>query len=275
MDPTEPLILDPDVLAGRKLFGNDLDEAGLRAWYAAEEYGYFDLYGASGANAGDNFPYRAINRADAAPLRGRRFETCLVLGCAEGEDLAALELDIGRVIAIEPAEKFLKDSIHGVPAEFRKPTLDGAIDLPDGSVDLVVALSVLHHIANVERVVGELGRILRPGGMFLIREPIASMGDFRGPRHGLTRFERGIPVALMQGFIARAGLAQRPAVYHNTPGLPELVGKLGIAAFNRPLLVAIDRMISAVTRFNDRYWRSSLRDKLAPRMASYIATRPQ
>jgi SAM-dependent methyltransferase len=268
-------IPEPDCLAGRKLYGNDFDADQLRTWYAAEEYGYYDLYGAAGTNAGDKFPYRAINRADAAALRSRSYASCLVLGCAEGEDLVALDLDIGQIIAIEPAERFWQEAIHGIPATFRKPTLDGSIDLPDGSVNLVVALNVLHHIANVEAVVRELGRIVAPGGAMLIREPIASMGDFRGPRHGLTRCERGIPVALMRRFIDQTGLSLRRPIYRNTPGLPELAAKLGKAAFNLPLLVACDRVISAVTRFNDRYWRRSTLAKLAPRTATYIATRPR
>lgn len=265
------LTLDAAYLSGEKLYGNDFDADQLRAWYAAEEYGYYQLYRGEAELAETTFPYRAVNRADGAPLRGRHYPVCLVLGCAEGDDLTALELDLGRIIAIEPADQCWADNVGGVPAEFRKPTLDGTIDLPDGSVDLVVCLSVLHHVANVEHVVRELGRVLKSGGSMLVREPISSMGDFRGPRPGLTRFERGIPAAMMRRFIESAGLKVTRQVYRNTPGMPEVAGKLGVLAFNTPLLVMLDRAISAVSRFNDRYWREAKLAKLAPRWVTFIA----
>lgn len=265
------LQLDPEIIAGRRLYGNDFNAEQLRAWYAAEEYGYYDLYRADADLAEAVFPYAAVNAADGAPLRGRHYPVCLVLGCAEGDDLLALGLDIGRLIAIEPADQCWADRVGTIPAEFRKPTLDGTIALEDGTVDLVVCLSVLHHIANVEFVVSELGRVLKPGGTMLVREPISSMGDFRAPRRGLTRYERGIPAAMMQRFLEAAGLAVERRIYRDTPGLPELAKRFGIVPYNSPAIVALDRAISALSRFNDRYWRPRLINKLAPRWAAFIA----
>jgi SAM-dependent methyltransferase len=274
MDTTTLPEPDAEVLAGRRLYGNDLGGEGLKAWYAAEEYGFAGLYGDDNAYSDGPFPYQAWARADAAPLRGRRYDTCLALGCADGRELAALGLDIGRVIAVEPAEQFWGDSVGGIPAEFRKPAFDGTLDLPDASVDLALALHVLHHIANVGHLVAEMARVLRPGGVLLMREPIASMGDFRAPRPGLTRCERGIPAALMRGFIADAGLTLERLTWRSTPGLPELAMKLGIAPFNSRALVWLDEQVCRVTRFNDRYWRPALWHKLAPRTAAYTARKP-
>lgn len=266
---------DHDVLAGRKLYGNDFDADGLRAWYTAEEYGFFELYGEGHSYIEGPFPYQAWARADAAPLQGCRYDRCLAVGCADGRELAALGLDIGRVIAIEPAERFWGTEVGGIPAEFRKPSIDGTLALPDGSVDLALALHVLHHIANVEHLVAEMARVLKPGGVLLMREPLASMGDFRQPRPGLTQCERGIPAGLMRSFIGRAGLTLERLTYRSTPGLPELAMKFGIEPFNSPALVWIDEQISRVTRFNDRYWRSALWHKLAPRTAAYLARKPR
>jgi SAM-dependent methyltransferase len=263
---------DAEVFAGRRLYGNDFDAAQLGAWYAAEEYGFYDLYGESSSYDGD--AHRVLTWTDATPLRGRGYETCLALGCANGREIAALELEIGKVIAIEPAERFWGKTVAGVPAEFRKPAVDGTIALPDGSVDLAVALHVLHHIANVGHLVAEMGRVLKPGGKLLIREPIASMGDFRLPRPGLTQCERGIPARLMRGFIADAGLILERVTYRSTPGLPELAIKLGIDPFNSRALVWLDQQISRITRLNDRYWRPALWHKLAPRHAAYTARKP-
>jgi SAM-dependent methyltransferase len=265
---------DADVFAGRKLYGNDFGQTELEAWYRAEEYGFYDLYGENNTYDGDVDTHRALTWSDAATLRGRRYDVCLALGCANGREIAALELDIGKVIAIEPAERFWGTSVAGVPAEFRKPAVDGTIALPDNSVDLAVALHVLHHVANVGHLVAEMGRVLRPGGRLLIREPIASMGDFRIPRPGLTQCERGIPARLMRGFIAEAGLTLERMTYRSTPGLPELAMKLGMNSYNSRALVWIDQQVSRVSRFNDRYWRPALWHKLAPRLAAYIARKP-
>jgi hypothetical protein len=119
--------------------------------------------------------------------------------------------------------------------------------------------------------VSELGRVLKPGGTMLVREPISSMGDFRQPRRGLTRYERGIPAAMMQRFLGAAGLVVERRVYRDTPGLPELAKRFGIIPFNNPAIVALDRAISAFSRFNDRYWRPRLINKLAPRWAAFTA----
>jgi SAM-dependent methyltransferase len=58
------------------------------------------------------------------------------------------------------------------------------IDLPNATVDRVVGLHALHHTPNPETVIGELGRILKPGGIAGFAEP--------GPRHSrssLSQFE--------------------------------------------------------------------------------------
>lgn len=265
---------DADALSGRKLYGNDFDSGQLAAWYAAEEYGFYELYGEGHSYAQGPFPYRAWARADAMPLGGQRYECCLALGCADGREVAALGLDIDRVIAVEPAERFWGERLGAIPAEFRKPAIDGTLDLPDRSVDLALALHVLHHIANVGHVIAEMARVLKPGGVLLMREPVASMGDFTRPRPGMTRCERGIPVKLMRELIADAGLRLERLTYRSTPGLPELAMKLGIEPFNSRALVWIDEQLCRLTRFNDRYWRPSLWHKLAPRSVAYTARKP-
>jgi SAM-dependent methyltransferase len=51
-------------------------------------------------------------------------------------------------------------------AQFGANTLDGPIDLPDGSIGFAYALSVLTHLPEAEQrhALGELRRVLRPGG---------------------------------------------------------------------------------------------------------------
>ncbi len=53
--------------------------------------------------------------------------------------------------------------------EFRLIAEDGRWPLDDASVDLAVSDFVLEHVSNPEAFVGELSRVLRPGGMFIAR----------------------------------------------------------------------------------------------------------
>ena len=46
-----------------------------------------------------------------------------------------------------------------------------ALPVGDDSLDLVVAFDVLEHIADHDRAVAEVGRVLRPGGRFLVAVP--------------------------------------------------------------------------------------------------------
>lgn len=43
----------------------------------------------------------------------------------------------------------------------------GAIDLPDASVDVIMARSVMEHVADPVAVYGEMHRLLKPGGYFV------------------------------------------------------------------------------------------------------------
>lgn len=47
------------------------------------------------------------------------------------------------------------------------------IPLPDGSVDAVLATEVLEHVFNLEELLAELRRVLRPGGRLLATVPFA------------------------------------------------------------------------------------------------------
>jgi SAM-dependent methyltransferase len=255
--------------SGEVLYGNDFTPDEMTAWFEDEKRGYIDIYQSYKVSG---YQYHALNHSLGTPLRDRRYETCLVLGCAEGTDVLALDLDIGRIIAIEPAEEWHRDSLAGIPASFRVPALDGTIDLPDASVDLCLAIGVLHHIPNVEHLVAEMGRVLKPGGRMLVREPINSMGDWTIPRAGHTKNERGIPPALMARFMGRAGLKLDRTSYHYCI-VPQLATKLGREPYNSRLFTTLDRLLSEALAWNARYWRPRKIDKLAPAMAAWWATK--
>jgi SAM-dependent methyltransferase len=261
-----------DYLSGYKLYGDDFDEAAITAWYASEAYGYYNLVITAG---GGSYGYHALNSVCGFSfLPKRRLDTCLTLGCASGEDVAPLAAYVSRFIAIEPAEKWWRSEIGGRPAEFMKPTVLGDIALPSASVDLVTSFGVLHHIANVGRVLGELGRVLRPGGLLLLREPIHSMGDWRQPRRGLTKNERGIPIRWLHETLTESGLRILQQRYCQAPTTWRLARLLGQnTPYGNAAWVYFDLLVSAMLRRNaQRYHRTGLQ-KLAPGSVFIVAER--
>jgi SAM-dependent methyltransferase len=49
--------------------------------------------------------------------------------------------------------------------------LNGVLDIPDASLDVVLSLAVLEHLTQPERHLSEVYRILRPGGTLLLTTP--------------------------------------------------------------------------------------------------------
>lgn len=258
-------------LTGQTLYGEGLDEAGLAEWFAAEEQGYFDIAQGQGEN-----PTGAVHRHHV--LRhlpaGARFAHCLALGAADGGEYGAIAPLVERFTAIEPGRGFWRGEIGGKPAEYRMPTLRGAIDLADEACDMACAFGVLHHIPNVSEVLAELARVLKPGAPLILREPIVSLGDFRQPRPGLTAHERGIPHHLMDRMLAEAGFELERKSLAGFPGLQQIARRMGVSQpWDNPAFAAIDALAARLMGWNARYWRPRLIDKAAPTMAYWLARR--
>lgn len=95
----------------------------------------------------------------------------LDLGCAGGFMAEALASKGARVTGIDPAaEAIAAARAHADKAghEIRYDTGVGE-DLPyeDESFDAVVCVDVLEHVTDLDRVIGEVVRVLEPGGRFL------------------------------------------------------------------------------------------------------------
>lgn len=107
------------------------------------------------------------------------------VGCGDGTVLEMLRQRgvLTAAYAIDPSETRVKraEQIPGVTGVVADGT---AIPLPDGSVDGVVCLSVIEHVPDQAALVGEIARILRPGGWWYIGSCI------RGP-HAWWIYRRG------------------------------------------------------------------------------------
>jgi ubiquinone/menaquinone biosynthesis C-methylase UbiE len=129
-----------------------------------------------------------------------------VLGPGSGKEVEQFatqnpECQLHFLEASKNFQKILLDRFTG--SRIVLPHYSGDIALADNSQDVVCAFSVLHHIPNVSKVIAEIGRITKPGGLMMTREPCSSMGDWRGQRSA-TPNERGISRSLMVKFAEQA-----------------------------------------------------------------------
>ena len=87
----------------------------------------------------------------------------LEVGCGEGELSERVLRELGcEVVAIDQSERMVElTRARGIDAR-----VGDVCDLPfeDGSFDVAVAAWMLYHVADVDRALVELARVLRPGG---------------------------------------------------------------------------------------------------------------
>jgi 2-polyprenyl-6-hydroxyphenyl methylase/3-demethylubiquinone-9 3-methyltransferase len=119
-----------------------------------------------------------------APVVGDwRDRDVLDLGCAGGFMAEALAARGARVTGIDPARR----AVAAARARSRK-TGSGVrylvaageqLPVADASFDIVVCVDVLEHVSNLQAVLAEVGRVLRPGGLFLFdtinRNPLSAL----------------------------------------------------------------------------------------------------
>ncbi len=100
-----------------------------------------------------------------------RSSAVLDLGCGGGFMAEALAQRGAAVIGIDPAEKAIAIARrHAASQNLSIEYLVGtgeALPVADGSMDYVVCVDVLEHVADLGEVINEVRRVLRPGGMFL------------------------------------------------------------------------------------------------------------
>lgn len=94
----------------------------------------------------------------------------LDIGCGGGFMSEALASRGARVIGIDPWKAVLREAHkHAQTCQMEICYLAGAgesLPLDDDSMDRVVSVDVLEHVLDVHRVLAEIYRVLRPGGLF-------------------------------------------------------------------------------------------------------------
>ena len=132
---------------------------------------------------------RAAAWAVAAVAGAGKRPRALDLGCGDGR-ISALLADAGaEVTGVDPSEIALEHSRRTRPdLRFLRPSDDGTLPLPDASFDVVVAINVLEHVADTQRLMSEARRVLARGGRLAVAVPYH--GRLAGAVAALVAFER-------------------------------------------------------------------------------------
>jgi demethylmenaquinone methyltransferase / 2-methoxy-6-polyprenyl-1,4-benzoquinol methylase len=183
--------------------------------------------------------YDAMNRTMTAGLdrRWRRITAESVVkpgdevldACCGTGDLAVAAARIGgRVTGLDFSERMLERAQHKAPElEWVRGDLL-ALPFEDGSFDVATVGFGVRNVADLERSLAELRRVLRPGGRLGILE-ITRPGGFLGPFYRVW-FDRVVPLLgkLLPGGSAYTYL---PASVKRFPGPEDLAELIRAAGF--------------------------------------------
>jgi SAM-dependent methyltransferase len=95
----------------------------------------------------------------------------LDLGCGRGGLVEQLDFPAARIVGIDPDFDSLRD--HRLPRLPRAAALSGRLPLAPATFDVVAASWLLEHLPDPAATFAEIGRVLRPGGVFVFITPNA------------------------------------------------------------------------------------------------------
>ncbi len=154
-----------------------------------------------------------------------RGKAVLDLGCAGGFMAEALAARGARVTGLDPAAGAVaaaRRHARAAALEIRYDVGVGeALPYADAGFDAVICVDVLEHVADLHRVLAEIARVLRPGGLFLFdtinRNPLARLATITVAEDLLRLLPRGthdparyITPRELRKALARVGLLPGP-----------------------------------------------------------------
>ena len=160
--------------------------------------------------------------AEVLPLRDRRV---LELGCGRAwmtrrmsERFQPREIIATEVDRIQHEKNLQLDDLPNVRFVYGGAE---AIDLEDASVDVVLMLKSLHHVPRerMDDALREIARVLRPGGLAYISEPV-----YHGPFNDIMRLfhdekeVRELAFAALQRAVADGTFELVDEIFFNAPG---------------------------------------------------------
>ncbi|HLC77857.1 MAG TPA: class I SAM-dependent methyltransferase [Candidatus Nanoarchaeia archaeon] len=252
---------------GKKLYGDDFGIKQIKEWYDEEKEGYSNLEEIEDYT----YKFHALNGVHGYEKikDTKKFDKVLAFGAAFGDELLPIINKINEIYIVEPSEKLRAQKIGEKKPVYVTPEISGRIKFPDNSFDLVTCFGVLHHIPNVSFVLQEMVRVTKPGGIILVREPIVSMGDWRKPRSGLTKRERGIPLDFFRRLIKDNNLE----IVSERLVLFPLLRRMDFdnhTGGNSRLIVKLDYLLSKMFSWNNKYHATNIFHKIRPQSIFYV-----
>jgi len=178
----------------------------------------------------------------------------LDLGCAGGFMAEALDDRGAHVTGIDPAAEAIaaaRDHAHDRSIQY-DIGVGEALPYSDGVFDAVVCVDVLEHVTDLQAVLDEVSRVLKPGGMFLFdtinRNPLARLATITIAEDVLRLLPKGThdPDMFIKPSELRAGLQAAGMKVGKLTGLgPRGISRRGDLIFGRLPLTAIIYMGSA------------------------------
>ncbi len=272
--------MDKDYLSGKCLYGDDHNSSEIEQWFNDESEAYADLVKNIYHHETGGYSWHGLNLRYGYPqLDKKSISHILGFGSAAGAEFIPLlhsmdKSQISDFIILEPSDSFIQSAICDVPVHYIKPKMSGILDFPNDYFNLITCFGVLHHIPNISTIMTEFSRCLALNGMILIREPIISMGDWRFPRIGLTKHERGIPINIFRDIIKSVNLqikSENICVFALSDRILRIFFKSGV--FNSINGVIIDSLFCAITKWNMRYHATSPFHKIRPTCVYYVLTK--
>ncbi len=261
-----------DYFKGKRLYGDDFSLEQIKKWYEEETEGYSSIIGDD--YAGYFYEYDELNKYHGFnKIQKKNFKNVLGFGSAWGNEFESISEFIENITIIEPSDHLISKKIGKITPKYMKPNISGKLDFPDNSFDLITSFGALHHVPNVTYIINELVRVLKPGGYFLTREPIISMGDWRENRVGVTKNERGIPVKCFDEIFNQLNVSVESKSYCMTinSAFERTIGLF----LKRPTIsyrwfVVFDKFISNLLKFNVKYYAKIKIRKIAPQSIFYV-----
>ena len=108
----------------------------------------------------------------------------LDVGCGAGGLAKTLAAEGAQVTGIDPNPKAVLDARNLVPAASFEQASAEALPFEDGVFDAVLVVNALHHVplGAMDRSLAEAARVIRPGGLLIVMEPLAEGSFFEALR---------------------------------------------------------------------------------------------
>jgi SAM-dependent methyltransferase len=131
--------------------------------------------------------YREYKAKLVALLDPRASGHYLDLGCGVGDDARRLRADVGaRVVGLDASHTLLREALgRGLESSLQADA--HMLPLRSAAFDGVFADRVFQHLADPDRALAEVVRVLRPGGRVVLADPDYSTQPMNFPDRELAR----------------------------------------------------------------------------------------